>query len=109
MSGTIVWRGEGGFIEGVTFRRPKLSSGGPAPAELLRMENKGKVDMVQSVFDNEGSSGDVIRLSGEGRKGLWESCLFQHGIRGISLQERAQLDITQVRTDCRRGLHFVLT
>jgi len=96
MSGTIVWRAAGGFIEGVTFRRPKLSSGDVPTDDLLRVENKGSLGMVQSVFDNEGSSGDVVKLSGEGLKGHWESCLFQNGIRGISLCEKARLEIAQV-------------
>jgi len=102
MSGTIVWRAKGGFIEGVTFRRPKIASGESLTAELLRIANKGRVDMVQCVFDNEGSSGDVVSISGDGRKGIWESCLFQRGLNGIALYEGAQLDISQVRTNSRR-------
>jgi len=105
MSGTIVWRAKGGFIEGVTLRRPKISAGDATTVELLRIEGKGKLNMVQSVLDNEGSSGDVVRLSGEGGKGRWESCLFQNGVRGILLHEKAELEITQV---CIRGVHSFL-
>lgn len=109
-SGTIVWRAAGGFIEGVAFRRPKLSSGEVPTDDLLRIENKGRLGMVQSIFDNEGSSGDVVKLSGEGFKGRWESCLFQNGKSGISLCDMAQLEITQVctesKTSCRVTVYF---
>ena len=101
-SGTIVWQAGGGFIEGITFRRPKLSSGEASCDELLRVEGRGRLGMVQSVFDNDGSSGDVVKLTGEGLKGRWESCLFQNGMRGITLCEKSRLEITQVCASSRR-------
>ena len=101
-SGTIVWQAGGGFIEGITFRRPKLSSGEASCEELLRVEGNGRLGMVQCVFDNDGSSGDVVKLTGEGLKGHWESCLFQNGVRGITLCQRSRLEIAQVRAATRR-------
>jgi hypothetical protein len=97
MSGTIVWRTQGGFFEGVTFRRPKISSGELSSRELLRVESKGKLNMVQSVFDNEGSSGNVATLFGPGNKGRWERITVQHGAVGISMQHGARLELHQVR------------
>ena len=108
MSGTIVWRAGGGFIEGITFRRPKLSSGEAPRDELVRIENSGKLGMVQSVFDNEGSAGDVIKLAGGGLKGRWESCLFQNGICGITLRDKSRLDISQVSAMPDRRINMTL-
>lgn len=97
VSGSIVWRAQSGFVEGVTFRRPKLSSDDSESIELLSVVGSGSVDIVQSVFDNQGSQANVVVARGIGRKGKWESCLFQNGGRGIALQEKAHLEIHKVR------------
>lgn len=96
MSGTIVWRAGGGLFEGVTFRRPKMSSGERSSRELLRVERKGKLHMTQSVFDNEGSSGNVVTLFGPGNKGHWDNVSVQQGAFGISLQNGARLELLKV-------------
>jgi hypothetical protein len=96
MSGTIIWKAFGGFIEGVTFRRPKIASGVSEPIEMLRIESTGKLDMIQSVFDNEGSRANTASLLGPGKKGRWESVLVQHGEIGILLQHGSQLDMAKV-------------
>ena len=63
LSGTIRWYAKGGFLEGITFRRPKISgSKRPQTAELLTVCEGGKLDMVHSVLDNTGSSGNVVAL-----------------------------------------------
>jgi hypothetical protein len=97
ISGTIIWRAGGGFFEGITFRRPKISSGQRLVKELLRVEEKGKLNVIQSVFDNEGSSGDVVMLFGPENIGRWENIFAQHGAVGISLQHGAQLELFEVR------------
>jgi hypothetical protein len=97
MSGTIVWSAVGGFFEGVTFRRPKLSSGAIESIEMLRLEPRGKLDVFNSVFDNEGSRANAVTMVGPGVKGRWESVLVRHGEVGISLQIGSCLEIVKVR------------
>mmetsp|Transcript_20703 Transcript_20703/g.31870 ORF Transcript_20703/g.31870 Transcript_20703/m.31870 type:complete len:437 (+) Transcript_20703:1-1311(+) len=64
LSGTVTWHGKGGWIEGVTFRRPKISSGANPSKEILRVENGGQVDIVHSVMNNRGNEGAVILVQG---------------------------------------------
>jgi hypothetical protein len=96
MSGTIFWKAFGGFIEGVTFRRPKIAVGVTEPIEMLRVESTGKLDIIQSVFDNEGSKANTVSLLGPGRKSRWESVSVQHGEIGILLQHGSQLEMAKV-------------
>merc|ERR1719343_762854 len=80
MSGSVKWTGAGGWIEGITFRRPKISSGKDLPSfPMLEIGESGKIDIVHSVFDNDGSSGPVGHLSGSGKKGLWHDVVFRNG------------------------------
>jgi len=103
MSGTIKWRGKGGWCEGVTFRRPKLSSTESSPGELLRIEGMGQVDIFQSVFDNEGSEDSVVTVAGVGAKGRWESVLVKGGAVGIDIEEEASLELVDVSGSTRRA------
>jgi hypothetical protein len=96
MSGTIIWKAFGGFIEGVTFRRPKIASGVSESIEMLRIEATGKLDIIQSVFDNEGSRANTVSLLGPGKKGRWESVLVQHGEIGILLQHGSLFEMVKV-------------
>jgi hypothetical protein len=93
MSGTIVWNAPGGFCEGITFRRPKLSSNEKSENELLRLENMGKLHIFQSVFDNEGGSGPAVRALG-GFNGRWNQVVVRNGHDGIILQDEAELELT---------------
>jgi hypothetical protein len=79
MSGTLVWQCKGGWIEGVTFRRPKMSSSEPTSQELLRIENGARLDVTQSVFNNEGSHGSAIRVTESGTKGRWNKVVVKGG------------------------------
>jgi hypothetical protein len=49
LSGTITWKGAAGFIEGVTFRRPRIGDTG-READIFRVESGSKVSIVRSVF-----------------------------------------------------------
>lgn len=55
----ITWKGTGGWIEGITFRRPQIASAKPVSQPILRVESQGKLHMYQSAINNEGSSHDV--------------------------------------------------
>jgi hypothetical protein len=79
MSGTLKWRAKGGWFEGVTFRRPKISSGAPTTSELLLIEKEGRLDVVHSVFNNESCRGSVITVTESGSKGHWENVIVKSG------------------------------
>lgn len=79
MSGSIHWTGKGGWIEGITFRRPKIVSGSVPSAPMLHMVDKGRINVIQSVFDNEPSTGAVLAFSGTGSKGDWDGVSIRNG------------------------------
>ena len=80
MSGSVQCTAKGGWIEGITFRRPKMSSGKDLPSfPMLELKEFGNINMVHSVFDNDGSTGPVGHLSGSGNKGLWQNVVFRNG------------------------------
>lgn len=97
MGGSLTWQACGGCIEGVTFRRPKLSSEKALDQPILLVEKGAKLMLTNSVLDNEGSLGNVATLIGPGRKGNWTSVLIQHGDVGISLENGAFIRLSQVR------------
>jgi len=71
LSGTVEWSGKGGWMEGVTFRRPRMAS--DQSREILRLLDGGRVDMGVCVLDNEGSQGPVAVVTGAKSKGVWFS------------------------------------
>lgn len=80
MSGSVQWIAKGGWIEGITFRRPKMSSGKKQPSvPMLEVREDGRVDAIHSVFDNDGSTGPVGMLSGSGKKGTCTGVVFRNG------------------------------
>jgi hypothetical protein len=86
MSGSVEWSFNGGFIEGVTFRRPKMASADLQAFPMLKITGAGRVDIVRSVLDNEGSTGSVVVASGTGRKGKWDGVTLRNGgCHGIEL------------------------
>lgn len=99
MSGTIGWRGRAGWIEGVTFRRPKISSGEGSTDDLLRVEKGGRVDIFHSVFDNtRSSSASAVTLRGTHSGGTWENVIVSGGnAQGIEMDDSAKLGLKRVR------------
>jgi hypothetical protein len=97
MSGSLRWRACSGLIEGVTFRRPKLSTDTLLDQPMLLLEKGAKLDVKNSALDNEGSTGNVATMLGPGSKGTWLSVLIQHGAVGMSLKSGATIDLSQVR------------
>lgn len=96
LGGTIVWTASGGFLEGITFRRPTLSSSVGHASPMLQLLNNGKVDMVHTVFDNDGRSGSVVQACGPGYKGYWRKSVFQAGTVGVEVTAMAHLDMEEV-------------
>lgn len=105
LSGSVSWTGHGGLIEGVTLRRPKLSSGEPSSWPILKIENKGRVDVVDSIFDNEGSFGSVVVASGTGSKGRWNNVIIRNGgANGIEISgEEVVLKLSKSAVRANKG------
>ena len=59
---SMLWGARGGYFEGVTFRRPKLTSDPQAKNEMLVVEGGAKLAATESVFDSQSSSGYVARV-----------------------------------------------
>ena len=90
MSGCVIeWRASGGWIEGVTFRRPKLNaSGQPVSKSLFNIAN-GRLNTFQCVFDNEGSEGKAVVVSGESGRAKMKGATLKGGtmvVDGASLE-----------------------
>lgn len=71
LSGTVQWSGKGGWMEGITFRRPRMAS--DQNREIIRVHDGGRVDMGVCVLDNEGSHAPVAVITGEESRGNWFS------------------------------------
>jgi len=95
MSGTIKWSGRAGWVEGVTFRRPKISSGEGSTDDMLRILSGGRVDMIHSVVDNTGSSGDsTIAIQGPNAAGKWQNVIISGGAKqGVKLEACARVEM----------------
>jgi len=115
LSGTVVWRARGGFMEGVTFRRPRISSGRTMEQEMLRMESGARIDMVHCVLSNEGSNGRVASLTAA--KGHWFDTHIKGSANGcgIQLENEAKLELEESQVInhgsgiwCRGGSHLKL-
>ena len=50
LSGTVIWKAIGGLIEGVTFRRPKISSTDLNEKSLMKLVPPGKHELVSSLI-----------------------------------------------------------
>lgn len=100
MGGTLTWCARGGVMEGVTLRRPKMTSAAPIPLPLVRLEGMGRLNVLECCFDNEGSTGPVVSMAGQGMKGRWEKSLVMGGRGGIALGEGSSLELVSVRLLC---------
>lgn len=97
LSGLIRWQAKGGFVEGITFRRPRIASSGVVP-EILKVENGGRLDIVHSVLRNEGSPKSCALITGLGSKGKWFDVeITGSGSAGITLENGADIELSQVR------------
>ncbi|KAL3922930.1 MAG: hypothetical protein SGILL_001943 [Bacillariaceae sp.] len=86
MSGCVKWSAKGGWIEGITFRRPKILSGAAPTSPILVATEQGRFDAIHSVFDNAGSSGHTVVLTGSGNKGIWDGVSIRNsGSVGVLL------------------------
>lgn len=100
MSGTIVWKAKGGWMEGITARRPKMASECNHGCEILRLEGEGRFDMAHNVFDNDGGSENVVSfVNGTGHKGTWEDVVVKgapENCSGMHFEGGAILNLNKV-------------
>lgn len=94
MGGTFVWKAKGGFCEGVTFRRPKIGSGNSTKRALLRLEDGSRLDMLESVLDNEGGNDHVVVASN--CTGVWKNVILRNGDTGVVLKDSSALQLEGV-------------
>lgn len=55
----IEWKAEGGWIEGITFRRPQIASSKVITQPLIRLCPNSKIHMYSCTIENEGSEHGV--------------------------------------------------
>eukprot|EP00804_Cyclotella_cryptica_P000370 CCRYP_008690-RB/>CCRYP_008690-RB protein AED:0.12 eAED:0.19 QI:0/0.90/0.83/1/0.90/0.91/12/164/2166 len=84
LSGEIVWKAKGGWMEGITVRRPKLVTGGTPANEVLRLDEGGRLDIWHCVFDNRGNIGNCVSVAGFEAGGNWERVSIHGGSDGCS-------------------------
>eukprot|EP01082_Thalassiosira_pseudonana_P006045 g5467.t1 g5467 contig2:591837-593116(+) len=84
LSGEISWKAAGGWMEGITVRRPKMISGASPKNDLLRIESGGRLDVYHCVFDNRGSVGNCVSMTGTGSGGHWVKATLQGASRDCS-------------------------
>ena len=64
---SLRWRGKGGWIEGITFRRPQIASTKAITQPILSVESGGKLHMYECAVDNEGTTNNTaIEVLSEG-------------------------------------------
>jgi len=95
MNGSITWNAKGGWCEGITFRRPKLSGNDVVRHSLLNL--RGRLEVMNSLFDNGGDEIDPICLLGSGFKGSWSNVVVKGGKEGIKAHPNAVLRKNNVR------------
>lgn len=98
LSGEIVWKANGGWMEGMTVCRPKLVTGVTPTYEVLRLDNGGRLDIWHCVFDNRGSIGNCVSIAGTGG-GTWERVSIHgasDGFSGLLVGQSARLQLIDV-------------
>mmetsp|Transcript_30733 Transcript_30733/g.73749 ORF Transcript_30733/g.73749 Transcript_30733/m.73749 type:complete len:691 (+) Transcript_30733:4144-6216(+) len=94
ISGSFEWKAKGGWMEGITFRRPKISASSKVPYPILNVTGIGRVDISNCVFDNSMYEGSVAMLSGSGSKGSWSAIHIRNGgSHGVEMEGNISLDL----------------
>ena len=96
LSGSIRWKGRGGWIEGVTVRRSKVQG---ADFDMFCLEESGHFDMAHCVFDNARTPHNTIRLSTVGGKSSWLDITITgatENYSGLVLEGKSTLSLEKV-------------
>ncbi len=99
MSGEMLWESSGGWMEGITIRRPRISMGMTHNTEILRIEAGARLDMFNCVFDNRGSIGNCVSVMSDGAGGRWEKATINGGSRdysGLLIEKNAKVELIDV-------------
>lgn len=91
LGGEILWKAKGGWMEGITIRRPRIATGVTPSNEILKIESGGRLDAFHCILDNHGSTGNCVSVY-DGGGGEWES-VFIRGNKGLFLAKGANLDL----------------
>ena len=99
MSGEIVWKSTGGWMEGITIRRPKIVTVFSPNNEILRIESGGRLNVFHCVFDNHGSIGNCVSMVGSNYGGRWEKTSITGGSTnksGLHIEKNARAELIDV-------------
>ncbi|KAL7553485.1 hypothetical protein ACHAWF_016776 [Thalassiosira exigua] len=99
LGGEIVWKSSGGWMEGLTIRRPRIATGVTPSNEILRIESGSRLDMFHCVFDNSGGVGNTVSV-GCNAGGRWEKTSINggsNGKRGLFLEKNSKVELIDVR------------
>lgn len=97
ISGCLEWKAKGGWMEGITFRRPKISAPSEVPYPILNVTGIGRVDISNCVFNYDKCEGSVIMLSGNGSKGVWSAIHIRNGgSHGVEAEGNISLQLKKV-------------
>lgn len=101
MSGEIVWKARGGWMEGITIRRPRIATGGTPSNQIMRIDG-GRLNMYNCVFDNTGNIGNCISVSGSKSGGSWEKAIIKGGSQnkcGLFVENGACIQVIDVSVE----------
>lgn len=95
LSGSIRWQAKRGWIEGVTFRRPRISKEGTRVPEILSVEGGGRLDIFNSVLNNEGSLASPAIVHGLGSKARWTSVKLRGAMAspGLRVEDKGEVEL----------------
>ena len=97
LSGEIILKSSGGWMEGITIRRPRIATHTPR-SEILRIESGGRLDMFHCVFDNRGSIANCVSV-GSNAGGRWENTSIHadlNGKHGLFIDKNAKVELLDV-------------
>jgi len=98
LSGTIVWKSYGGWMEGMTIRRSSLAKAVSHKNEILRIDSGGRLDVFNCVFDNRGCIGNCTSIGIDARA-RWEKAVISGGSEdscGLRIGKNAKVQLIDV-------------
>ena len=99
LSGEINWKANGGWMEGITIRRPRIATGATPNKDILRIDSDGRLNMYNCVFDNRGSIGNCISVGSCATGSEWEKTTIIGGSRensGLLVEKNAKVELIEV-------------
>jgi hypothetical protein len=86
VSGSIDWNSPSGYIEGITLRRPRISSGGQDVPDVMNILSGAKLTMAQCIIQGNISTKELV---------VNKLCLNGNG---IAIKDHGQLVMIEVST-----------